>query len=241
MRPTLIVDADDTLWETEIYYERCIGDFGELMAEHGFDREEAERTVDELEHERVPLVGYGPHEFARTLGLAYQRLCQRHGRPASEDVTRAAEEIGQVVLRPPIELLEGVLETLSRLRRHFRLLLLTKGDAEIQADKLARAGLAHLFEGVHVVAEKDAQVLRELVSRYDLVPAQTWMIGNSPRSDINPALEAGLRAIHIPHSQNWSYEEEPIIEPERVTVLESFGELVDVLLEADSQEPERAD
>jgi putative hydrolase of the HAD superfamily len=232
MKPTLIIDADDTLWENEIYYEQCISDFGELMGSLGFDREEAERTVDEVEAERVPLTGYGPHEFARNLQLAYERLCLRHGRPADKAVAKASHQIGLVVLEPPMELLDGVAEALPRLGERFRLILLTKGDQASQEGKLARSGLVHHFEGVHVVQEKDAQVLRELMAEYGLQPEATWMVGNSPRSDINPALEAGIGAVHIPHSNTWSLEQQKIADPERVIVLDRFGELVGLFLES---------
>lgn len=231
MKPTLIIDADDTLWETEIYYEQCIADFGELMAGLGFDREEAERTVDEVERERVPLTGYGPREFARNVVIAYEQLCERHGRLVDEEVAEAARQIGLVVLEPPMKLLDGVVETLPRLGKRFRLILLTKGDRRVQEGKLTRSGLAHHFEGVHVVPEKDAQVLQGLVAEYELQPEQTWMVGNSPRSDINPALEVGIGAVHIPHSNTWSFEHEAITDPERVRLLDSFGELADLFLE----------
>jgi putative hydrolase of the HAD superfamily len=229
MKPTLIIDADDTLWETEIYYEQCIADFGTLMAEMGFDREEAERTVHEVERERVPLVGYGPHEFSRNLVFAYERLCERYDRSVTEDVAGAVWEMGQVVLEPPIVLLKGVAETLSRLGERFRLILLTKGDQEVQESKLERSGLAHHFEGVHVVQEKDSEVLQRLLVDYGLQPELTWMVGNSPRSDINPALEAGIGAVHIPHSNTWSFEQQEIADPSRVVVLSDFGELVGLL------------
>ena len=225
MKPTLIIDADDTLWETEIYYEQCISDFGELMGSFGFDREEAERTVDEVERERVPLVGYGPHEFSRNLVLAYERLCERYGQPTGEDVSSTVWEMGQLVLEPPIEFLDGVTETLPWLGERFRLFLLTKGDQEVQVSKLERSGLAHHFEGVHVVQEKDDEVLKGLMVDYGLQPEMTWMVGNSPRSDINPALEVGIGAVHIPHSNTWSFERQEIADPERVVVLKSFGEL----------------
>jgi putative hydrolase of the HAD superfamily len=226
MKPTLIIDADDTLWETEIYYEQCIVDFGALMAEMGFDREEAERTVDEVERERVPLVGYGPHEFSRNLVLAYERLCELHGRSVTEDVSSAVWEMGQVVLEPPVVLLKGVAETLPRLSERFRLILLTKGDQEVQVGKLERSGLVYHFEGVHVVQEKDAEVLRGLMADYGLQPELTWMVGNSPRSDINPALEVGIGAVHIPHTNTWSFEDTKIVDPEQVAVLDSFGDLI---------------
>jgi putative hydrolase of the HAD superfamily len=225
MKPTLIIDADDTLWENEIYYERCISDFGALMGSLGFDREEAERTVDEVEAERVPLAGYGPREFSHNMVLAYKRLCERYGQSIREDVSATVREMGQLVLEPPIEFRDGVQETLPWLGERFRLLLLTKGDREVQVGKLERSGLACHFEGVHVVQEKDDEVLRGLMVDYGLQPEMTWMVGNSPRSDINPALEAGIGAVHIPHSNTWSFEQQEIADPERVVVLKNFGEL----------------
>jgi putative hydrolase of the HAD superfamily len=130
------------------------------------------------------------------------------------------------VFEYPIVLLDGVEETLAWLSDRFRLLLLTKGDREAQKDKLARSGLAHFFDGVHIVPEKDADVFRRLVTEYGLLPEQTWMVGNSPRSDINPAVEVGIGAIYVPHPDTWKLEIEKIAEPERVTVLKRFGELV---------------
>lgn len=226
MKPTLIVDADDTLWENNIYYEQCIAAFVELMVAQGFGREETERTVDAVERERIPQVGYAPEEFARSLVIAYQRLCESHDRPIEDGMSDAVWEIGRAVVEYPIVLLEGVAETLARLSGHCRLLLLTKGDREAQESKVARSGLGHLFDEVHVVPEKDADVIRGLLDEYGLKPEQTWMVGNSPRSDINPALEAGIGAIYVPHPNTWKLEHEEIAEPEQVIVLNSFGELV---------------
>jgi putative hydrolase of the HAD superfamily len=228
MEPTLIVDADDTLWENNIYYEQCIAAFVELMMTQGFGREGAERTVDAVERERIPQVGYAPEEFVRSLVIAYQRLCESHDRPIEDEVSDAVWEIGRAVIEYPIVLLDGVAETLARLSGRCRLLLLTKGDREAQESKLARSGLVHLFDRVHVVPEKDAEVIRGLVAEYGLQPEQTWMVGNSPRSDINPALEAGIGAIYVPHPNTWELEHEEIAEPEQVVVLNGFREL-DVL------------
>jgi putative hydrolase of the HAD superfamily len=225
MKPTLIVDADDTLWENNIYYEQCIAAFVELMVAQGFGRAEAERTVDIVERERTPQVGYAPEEFARSLVIAYQRLCESNDRPIEDEVSDAVWEIGRAVIEYPIVLLEGVTETLARLSDRFRLLLLTKGDREVQESKLVRSGLSHLFDGVHIVSEKDADVIRGLVAKYGLQPEQTWMVGNSPRSDINPALEAGIGAIYVPHPNTWHLEQEEIADPERVIILSRFREL----------------
>ena len=224
MKPTLIVDADDTLWENNIYYEQCTAAFVELMVAQGFGQEEAERTVDAVERERIPQA-YAPEEFSHSLLIAYQRLCQSHDRPIEDEVSDMVWEIGQAVIEYPIVLLHGVAETLARLSGHCRLLLLTKGDREVQESKLTRSGLGHLFDGVHIVPEKDADVIRGLLARYELDPEQTWMVGNSPRSDINPALEAGIGAIYVPHPNTWELEHEEIADPERVIVLNCFKEL----------------
>jgi len=140
-------------------------------------------------------------------------------------VSDAVWEIGQAVIEYPIVLLDGVAETLARLSGHCRLLLLTKGDQKAQESKLARSGLGHLFDGMHIVPEKDAEVIRRLLAHYGLEPEQTWMVGNSPRSDINPALEAGIGAIYVPHPDTWKLELEEIAGTEQVTVLKCFKEL----------------
>jgi putative hydrolase of the HAD superfamily len=236
MKPTLIVDADDTLWENNIYYEQCIAAFVKLMVAQGFGQEEAERIVDAVERERIPQVGYAPEEFARSLVIAYQRLCESYDRPIEDGVSDAVWEIGRAVIEYPIVLLEGVLETLARLSDRFRLLLLTKGDREAQESKVARSGLGHLFDGVHIVPEKGADVIRRLVAEYGLQPEQTWMVGNSPRSDINPALEAGIGAIYVPHPNTWKLELEEIAGTERVIVLKCFGELATLFLNAEGRQ-----
>lgn len=236
MKPTLIVDADDTLWETEVYYQQCIAEFGELMATLDFCQEEAERAVDEVERERVPLTGYGPLQFAENMVIAYECLCERHGQSVLDAASDRVREIAQLVMSPPVLLLDGVEETLARLNGRFRLLLLTKGDQEVQVGKLVRSSLGRFFDGVHVVPEKDAGVFRELVDRYGLEPERTWMIGNSPRSDINPALEAGLGAIHIPHSLTWTLDRAEIAPSERVVVLDSFGELIALFSETERRQ-----
>jgi putative hydrolase of the HAD superfamily len=223
---TLIVDADDTLWENNIFYEQCLADFGALIAEHGFDRDEAEHTADVVERERIPLVGYAVEEFARSLVIAYEQLCERHDRPFREDVAAAATEIGMRPAQYPIVLLEGVEETLEQLSGQFRLLLLTKGDPRVQEDKLARSGLGRFFHDVHVVPEKDTDVFRNLIAEHNLHPEHTWMVGNSPRSDINPAVEAGMGAVYVPHPNTWSLEVEEVAEPEKVHVLHRFEELL---------------
>ena len=228
MKTTLIIDADDTLWESEIYYQEATTAFAEQMVSQGFGQEEAERTLEMVERERVPQVGYAPQQFACSLVIAYQRLCKRYSRTVNDRVSESVRRTGLEVAEHPILLLKGVADTLAQLSGHCCLLLLTKGDQEVQVNKVARSGLGHLFGGVHVVPEKNAGVIRDLLTRYGLPPEQTWMVGNSPRSDINPALKAGVGAIYIPHPSTWDLEQEEITDRDRVIFLKGFGELADL-------------
>ena len=222
---TLIIDADDTLWENNIFYEECLVEFADLIAEQGFDAEEAEATMTVVEKERIPEVGYAPEEFARSLVVTYERVCERHQAAVRDDVARAVLEIGRKVQAYPIVPLDGVEETLEKLCGSYRLLLLTKGDRDVQEDKLERSGLGRFFDAVHVPPEKDVDVFRDLIEMYDLHPEQTWMVGNSPRSDINPAVEAGIGGIYVPHPNTWGLELEEVVASERVTVVREFREL----------------
>ena len=142
MKPTLFVDADDTLWENNIFYEECIANFANLMAAQGFDREETEHTLDTVERERIPLTGYAPQEFARSMVVSYKQLCEKHGCSTNDETADQVWEIGCAVVEYPIVLLEGVEETLAWLSKHCRLLLLTKGDQAAQENKVSRSGLA---------------------------------------------------------------------------------------------------
>lgn len=222
----LILDADDTLWENNVFYEQATDAFVERMAGEGFDPVRARQTLAQAEHERVPLVGYAPEEFVRSLVLAYHRLCREQGRQPRPQVEAEIEAIGRTVVEYPIILLDGVAETLACLHRRCRLILLTKGDPQVQRGKVERSGLGPYFEAVYVVPEKGPEVLRDLLARHQLDPQRTWMVGNSPRSDVNPALAVGMGAIHIPYARPWAFEEVPIAEPERVITLCGFSELL---------------
>jgi putative hydrolase of the HAD superfamily len=235
MRPTLIIDADDTLWNTEIYYHGSIQAFIGLMTEAGFEAREAREMLDAVQLERVPVAGYSPHVYVDNLVITYQRLCAVHGVAPDEAVALACRETGRSVLDQPVEPIDGVEATLEWLASRSRLLVLTKGDYRIQESKLRRSGLHSLFEALHVVHEKDATVLRRLVEKHGLEPDRTWMVGNSPRSDINPAIEAGIGAIYIPHELTWDMEDEPIREPERVIELRAFSELRDWFMSIGSE------
>jgi putative hydrolase of the HAD superfamily len=127
-----------------------------------------------------------------------------------------------------IELLPGVAETLAELAGRHRLILMTKGNQAEQADKLARSGLSELFSSVEIVAEKDPPTYRQVIARHELAPHTSWMIGNSPKSDINPALAAGLHAVFLFHKDTWVLEHaavDPAPEGQQLLELDSFAKL----------------
>ncbi len=222
---TFLVDADDTLWENNIFYLRCLARFQDLMERLGYDRDLTARTLDVCEQETISTHGYGPPGYVAALERTYTRLLQRDGKAVQAESLRMIGQLAQIVLQPPIILLTDVEATLSILKPTTRLILVTKGDESTQRDKVARSGLAAYFDAQYIVAEKDANTYRYIATEQHLDPRCTWMVGNSPRSDINPAIEAGLGAILIPHNHTWHAEIESITRPDQVITLQRFADL----------------
>ncbi len=222
MRQQLIFDADDTLWENNVYFERAFDDFVDFLDHSTMTPEEVRATLDEIEIVNRELHGYGARNFGRNLKQCYERLCEREIVPPDLD---RVMELAERILEQPIELIEGVEDTLAYLAGRHDLLLFTKGHFEEQHMKIAASGLNGYFHHTAVVKEKDTDSYRELVARRRLAPERAWMIGNSPRSDINPALEIGLGAVYVPHPRTWSLETEEIRPGGRLLVLNRFSEL----------------
>lgn len=219
---TLLIDGDDTLWENNVYFEEAIEAFLDYLGHSSLSREQVREVLLEIERLNTHVHGYGAKAFSRNLREAYERLAERRVEGHDLDYLMM---LGQRILKRELELMPGVGETLAYLKGRHRILLLTKGDPEEQRMKVERSGLIANFNEVVIVAEKDETAYRDLVSAYRLDPPSTWMVGNSPRSDINPALAAGLGAVFIPHPNTWRLELESLAEHERLIKLGSFGEL----------------
>ncbi len=227
MSETLIFDADDTLWESVDHFRATEERFLDLMSERGVDRARARELVVIRDHERAPKLGYGARAFVRTLlGTARELL----GDAASFELRMRIRRLGSELRRHPIELLPDVFDTLVALRGlgRYRLVLLTKGHADEQASKVERSDLGRLFDHAEVLREKHAEAYREVASRYGCSPDRTWMIGNSPRSDINPALAAGWNAVYIPHPRTWELERAALTPSPRLVEVERFVDLLAV-------------
>jgi putative hydrolase of the HAD superfamily len=218
----LLIDGDDTLWENNIYFEEAIEAFVDYLRHSSLSREQVRSVLFEIEKLNTRVHGYGAAAFSRNLRQTYERLAERRVERRDLDYLMM---LGQRILKREIELLPGVAETIAYLKVRHRLLLLTKGDPDEQRLKVERSGLISDFNEVVIVAEKDATAYRDLVAAYHLDPAGTWMVGNSPRSDINPALAAGLGAVFIPHQHTWGLEIESLTENERLIKLDSFADL----------------
>jgi putative hydrolase of the HAD superfamily len=222
----LMIDADDTLWENNIYFERAIDRFIDLVAHPEMSPAEVREAFDRLESQRVKTHGYGTGAFHQSLIAGYVHL-------TGSDVTADAHEhlaaCAVSVRDAELTLLDGVLETLPLLAERHTLILVTKGDHEEQTAKLSRSGLGDHFRHVEVLREKHTAAYETLLHRYDCDPAATWMIGNSPRSDANPALAAGMHAVYLPHPSTWVLEREPLAVPQhgrKLLHMSSFRELL---------------
>jgi putative hydrolase of the HAD superfamily len=225
---TLLFDADDTLWENNIYFERAIAGFVDLLAHPTWTTDEVRNRFNELEHERVAVHGYGTHSFRASMLAAIERF---HCRACTAVETERIHQLAAAILDAEIELLPGVAETLKELAARHTLVLMTKGAPEEQTAKLNRSGLVSLFDHVEVVREKNREAYLDLRSRHRHDAAVTWMIGNSPKSDINPALAAGLHAIYLPHPNTWVLEHETVANApagQHLLQLESIRDLLQI-------------
>ena len=219
----LIFDADDTLWENNIYFERAFDEFVDFLAHATLSPREVRDVLDEIELANMKIHGYGSLNFGRNLTQCYQRLAERD---VCDDDLRKVRSFAERILECPIEVIPEVPETLAYLAPRHDLTLFTKGHPDEQKLKIDRSGLGQYFAHTAIVREKDAAAYRALASERGMNHGRAWMIGNSPKSDINPAMQAGLNAVFIPHPQTWSLEQQEIVRGEgKLLVLEKFADL----------------
>ncbi len=223
---TLLFDADDTLWENNIYFESAIAAFISYLDHRTHTPEEVRAHLNRVEHATIAAHGYGLKSFRRSLVACFEQLTDA---PVTAEKHARIQRFVQSIAEHAIQLLPGVVATLAELATRHRCIMVTKGDPGEQSDKLARSGLAPHFAAVEVLLEKDSAAYRTLAARHCCNPARTWMIGNSPKSDINPALAAGLHAVFLPHGFTWVLEDEPLNKPasgQRLLELAAFADLV---------------
>jgi len=223
-RLSLLIDADDTLWENNIYFERAFDNFCDFLDHSALTPTQVRDVLNEIELVNAKIHGYGSKNFGRNLQQAYQHLAER---AISDDDLRHVFSLAERILEQPMEVIEGVEETLGYLSERHDLTLFTKGNPDEQLLKVDRSGLGRYFAHKAVVREKDAAAYSRLVEERGLTRDSTWMIGNSPKSDINPALDAGLHAVLVPHPHTWVLEHQDLREPgdQSFLTVERFADL----------------
>ena len=199
---TVGLDADDTLWHNETLFRLTHKRFTDLLSPH-CDEATLEARLAETEKRNLRLYGYGVKGF--TLSMIETAMELTDG-AVETSVIREILAAGREMLTEPVEPLPGVDHALAQLSERYRLVLITKGDLLHQEQKLAASGLGDLFAAVEIVSEKDADTYRRVFTRHGTGPAQAVMAGNSVRSDVIPAIEAGCWGALIPYPLVWAHE-----------------------------------
>ncbi|CAM3942175.1 HAD family hydrolase [Nocardiopsis rhodophaea] len=226
-RYDLIFDADDTLWEETLFFERATEAFLDYLDHPALSPAEVRAVLDDIERANAAVYGYGAAVFERSLTECLERL--RPDAPVN-DVDRAVlRSFREIITERELELIAGVEETLHDLGARHRLFLLTKGYEDVQRRKIEASGLAHLFAGIGIVSEKDPRAYHSFAATEGLDPAATWMIGNSPKSDIWPALKAGMGAVLVPNPMTWVLEQDEVPENhDRFHTVSPIGKLTEI-------------
>jgi putative hydrolase of the HAD superfamily len=195
-------DADDTLWLNEDYYLDVQQRYFSLLTEYHAP-EWIEQRLYQVEVKNLAHFGYGAKSF--TLSMIETAIELSEGRITAAQIQQIIE-MGKEILTTPVELLEGVAQTLPALAQSYDLMVITKGDLLHQETKIAQSGLGDLFRWAEVVSEKDAATYSRVASRCGIAPERFLMVGNSLKSDILPVLDIGGWAVHIPYKTTWAHE-----------------------------------
>ncbi len=223
----LIFDADDTLWDSNIHFLEAFDAFAAAILRAGLEieRGEIQALVHRSELDLIPVLGYGRRPYVMALKLAADRLAPSAIRKSLDP---EIDSIGNHLLERHSQLLPGVEPTVRELSTRHRLMIFTKGRRDEQMRKLERSGLGPYFGRMETPHEKDVHAYRQLIRDAELDPSASFMIGNSPRSDINPAVRAGLGAVFIPYPHTWELEQEEIAAHERIIEVAAFRDLVQI-------------
>ncbi len=223
MRLTAIgFDADDTLWQNEAFFRITQERLATLLADHAAPDHLAAR-LEAAERRNLGHYGFGIKGFMLSM---IETAIEVTGERVPAQVIREIIEAGQEMLAHPIHLLAGAREAVEVLAGRYRLVLITKGDLLDQERKLAQSGLGDLFDAVEIVSDKSRATYSSAFARHGTGADAALMVGNSLRSDVIPALEAGAWGVHVPHPLTWGYEHaEPPLEYARFAQIADLGAL----------------
>ena len=220
----VVFDGDDTLWSTEPLYDAARQQARAEVVHAGLDGDEWERLERRIDVDNVRQFGFSTERFPTSCVQAYQAVARSGGIPVDPDVSERVRSAAQAVFKQDPSVVAGVRQVLLDLRaRGAKLALLTKGDHDLQTRRVKRSGIADLFDVIRVVSEKPAAAFRDIVAELHVDLKGAWSVGNSIRSDILPAIEAGLRAVWI-DAHVWEHERfDGSFTHERVLVVSSIS------------------
>ena len=220
-------DADDTLFINEPYFDETEKKFCGLMEDY-LSHQGLSAEVFKTQIANLPLYGYGIKSYI--LSMIETAIEVSNGTVTSKHIERILD-LGKELLQKPIELIDGVEETLAALHGKYKLVVATKGDLKDQQRKLHDSGLGHYFHHIEVMADKEALNYEKLLGRLDIGAGEFMMIGNSLKSDVLPVLEVGGYACHVPFHTTWAHERiDHEIVHDKFTILENIKDVVPLLI-----------
>jgi putative hydrolase of the HAD superfamily len=223
-----IFDFDDTLVETTVYYDKAKEHFARKMDTMGYPMDEALKILNQFDISNVIKCG-GFHKncFPDALVQTYEYYCDNFGHPICHDIKQWMADLGWWVFKQPTELIDGANEVLKTLYSYMPLFLATKGDEEIQKARLEQSGLRNYFRKIYIVPDKTHKEYLEIARDNEIIPENSWIIGNSMKGDVNPGIRSGFNCIHVFHHNTWDFEEEePIGQYYSVKSLKEVPEIV---------------
>ena len=224
---TIIFDLDDTLIKTSKLYNQAREEFSSLMQELGFNREESLIKLDEVDISHIKEYGFVKERYPYSLGKTYEYFSQKNGEEINPKVKKKIEELGWQVFRQIPELVDGVYRVLDILSKKYFLILATLGDPQVQKKKLQLTNLKKYFSEIYVLRYKSVEEYQNILTEHNLNKKDTWIVGNSVRSDLNPGLKLGINCILIPYL-SWKFEEEEPLS-ENYLQLDSLEEVLNYL------------
>jgi putative hydrolase of the HAD superfamily len=229
----VIFDGDDTLWETMPAYTRAKHGFFREMALVGFNEQEVELHFEKIDIANVDRLGFSRERFFNSMIETYHCFCRRSHVETSKSIEDKIRSLGHSVVSSPSKVHKSAHQVLGQLQIHYRLILATKGDKEVQLTKIKESNLGSYFDKTYIFDQKTERELNLVLEDNELSRADSWAVGNSLRSDINPALRIGLKAIWIPR-YTWDYEEDEHKDSRDLFIVKSLRDCLEILIPSGS-------
>lgn len=222
----VFLDADDTLWENEIYFRRTEEEFSAYMSRYA-DKKLIAKTLAEKQEENIPVFGYGSKTYMIGMLDTARTLCpERFGPAMYEDI----KEMITRLTTHPFRFIDGAEDTVMALSGRYKLVIATKGEMSEQLRKYHLSGLDRVVTAIEVMERKSPEDYLNMCIKMNIAPENMLMVGNAVRSDIAPVIKIGGWGIYVPHSTTWIHEIMPLPDSPRVLQIQGIRQVMDILL-----------